>query len=297
MNLTGLHLLLTYRCNYQCDHCFVWSGPRAVQKHLTLDEIEEILRQAIRLRTVKTIYFEGGEPFLHPAILTQGIELASLFGFRTGIVSNCFWATDATQARQRLATLVDAGLDMADLSVDSMHGGEEGMRRAQNAVAAAKALDLSPGTISIERPENGQGYPSGQGGAVMFRGRAALCLADRVPHQPWQSYTACPHEKLADPARVHVDPFGNVHLCQGLLLGNLFEQPLHRLVADYQPKHHPIVGPLLERGPVGLVERYRLPHADGYADACHLCYTARQQLRGRFPKTLAPGHIYGEAAI
>ncbi|MFQ6004291.1 MAG: hypothetical protein ACE5OQ_02215, partial [Woeseia sp.] len=25
--LSGLHLLLTYACNYQCDHCFVWGGP------------------------------------------------------------------------------------------------------------------------------------------------------------------------------------------------------------------------------------------------------------------------------
>ena len=34
MNLTGLHLLLTYRCNYDCDHCFVWSGPQANRRRI-----------------------------------------------------------------------------------------------------------------------------------------------------------------------------------------------------------------------------------------------------------------------
>ena len=27
MELTGLHLLLTYQCNLECDHCFVWGSP------------------------------------------------------------------------------------------------------------------------------------------------------------------------------------------------------------------------------------------------------------------------------
>lgn len=27
MTLRGLHLLLTYQCNLECDHCFVWGSP------------------------------------------------------------------------------------------------------------------------------------------------------------------------------------------------------------------------------------------------------------------------------
>jgi len=36
-----------------------------------------------------------------------------------------------------------------------------------------------------------------------------------------------------------------------------------------------------------------VPHAAAYADACHLCYTAREQLRPRFPHLLAPDAMYG----
>ena len=29
MPLTGVHFLLSYQCTHECDHCFVWAGPRA----------------------------------------------------------------------------------------------------------------------------------------------------------------------------------------------------------------------------------------------------------------------------
>jgi hypothetical protein len=57
---------------------------------------------------------------------------------------------------------------------------------------------------------------------------------------------------------------------------------------------HPVIGPLLEGGPAAPVERYGLPHEVACVDACHLCYTAREMLRERFPEFLGPGQIYGE---
>ena len=71
-------------------------------------------------------------------------------------------------------------------------------------------------------------------------------------------------------------------------MGNLWQQPLKEIVADYDPGTHPIIGPLMEGGPVALVERYDLPHEDTYIDACHLCYLARDALRTRFPEISGP---------
>jgi len=87
---------------------------------------------------------------------------------------------------------------------------------------------------------------------------------------------------------------GNLHLCQGLVMGNLSERPLKDLVHCYRPRQHPIVGPLLQGGPAEVVRRYAVPHAESYADACHLCYTARLSLRPRFPEVLLPDQMYGE---
>ena len=146
-----------------------------------------------------------------------------------------------------------------------------------------------------------------ESGPIMFKGRAAVKLVEGVARRPWQEFTECPHEALDDPGRVHVDYLGNLHLCQGVSMGNLFERPLAEVVATYDPQAHPIVGPLLAGGPVALVERYDPPHEEGYVDACHLCYVARQELRERSParslahqngeaaaRWLTPGQMYGE---
>ena len=127
----------------------------------------------------------------------------------------------------------------------------------------------------------------------MYRGRAAEKLSGRARQHPWSQFTSCPHEDLRDPGRVHVDPLGNLHLCQGIVIGNLFQTPLKEICERYDPDGHPICGPLLRGGPIELVRCYGLSHHETYADACHLCYEARRDLRDRFPAVLTPDQVYG----
>ena len=152
-------------------------------------------------------------------------------------------------------------------------------------------------TIHIKRPgagvEKAMGQlPAGESG-VMFRGRAADTLTADAPLQPWTSFTECPHEKLRDPGRVHVDPLGWVHVCQGVAIGNLFDSPLREIWEAYDPDAHPITGPLLQGGPTELARRHRVPVREGYADACHLCYRTREALRSTYPGVLVPDQMYG----
>ena len=67
--LNGIHILLTYKCTLQCDHCFLYSGPKA-QGTMTLPQIRSVLKEARKIKTVEWIYFEGGEPFLfYPSLI------------------------------------------------------------------------------------------------------------------------------------------------------------------------------------------------------------------------------------
>jgi hypothetical protein len=134
--------------------------------------------------------------------------------------------------------------------------------------------------------------PAGES-AVVYRGRAADVLASRVEATPWEQFTECPWEDLRQPQRVHVDSFGNLHICQGISIGNMLERPLTEIMRDYDPDAHPIVGPLLAGGPAEIVRRYGLAHEEGYADHCHLCYASRCMLRERFPDALTPDQMYG----
>jgi hypothetical protein len=126
----------------------------------------------------------------------------------------------------------------------------------------------------------------------MYRGRAVQ-LAERAPLIDWRTLDVCPHEDLVDPGRLHVDPFGYVHLCHGIALGNLFEEPLLAILERYEPEQHPIAGPLLAGGPAELARHYHVPTRPAYADECHLCDETRRQLRPRFEDILAPDQMYG----
>jgi MoaA/NifB/PqqE/SkfB family radical SAM enzyme len=292
MKLTGLHILLTYQCTYECEHCFVWGSPRQ-SGTLTLEQVEDVLKQA-KDAGVESIYFEGGEPFLYYAILSKGVRLAAEMGFSVGIVSNAYWANTVADALENLQPFAGR-IDDLTVSSDQYHCGECLGEHAQNALVAAKWLNISTGMISVAQPEGNAPQTHGQienEGAVMYRGRASQ-LVTRAALHPWQEFIECPHEDLREPGRVHLDPLGNLHICQGIVIGNVFEKSLRQICDEYDADSHPICGPLLTGGPAALVTEYNPPHASSYVDACHLCYEARTTLRPRFPDLLAPDQMYG----
>ncbi len=293
MKLESLHILLTYQCTYECDHCFVWGSPWQTGT-LTFEQIERILRQAKEAGVTST-YFEGGEPFLYYPILVQAVRKAADMGFSVGIVSNAYWANSVTDAEEWLRPFVGRLADFT-VSSDLFHCSEAVGERPQNALVAAKWLNIPTGMISVAQPEAEAQESHGQienESAVMYRGRAAVNLSARAERHPWESFDSCPHEDLREPGRIHLDPLGNLHICQGIAIGNLFERPLKQICEEYDPDAHPICGPLLEGGPAALVTEYNVPHASSYADACHLCYAARTTLRARFPQCLNPDQMYG----
>ncbi|MEW5721379.1 MAG: radical SAM protein, partial [Chloroflexota bacterium] len=283
--LTGIHFLLTYKCAFECDHCFVFGSPFA-EGTFTLAQVRQVLEEARQIGTVKTIYFEGGEAFLFYPLMLESIRQARALGFKSGIVTNAYFATTEEDAALWLQPLAELGIADLSISDDAFHFGEQD-NAAKRARRAAQKLGLPVGSICIEQPTVAANVarPKGEpvvGGGVMFRGRAVEKLIADLPRVAWDEFGECPHEELEKPGRVHIDAYGNVHLCQGLCLGNAWQTPLASLIEDYRADAHPIVAPLLRGGPAQLVRAFDLPHEDAYVDACHLCYRARQALLDRF---------------
>lgn len=296
MQLTGLHFLLTYQCTFQCDHCFVWGSPRQ-NGTMTLQNIQFFLNQA-KEAGLGSVSFEGGEPFLYYATLLEAVRMAVKMGFTTGIVSNAYWVQDTRDAVEWLRPFKGL-INSLTISSDLYHYNEKLSRQAQNATQAANELAISIGMICVAQPEDinaasimGE-LPPGEG-AVMYRGRAVEKLSTLALKHPWEQFTTCPHENLSSPGRVHLDALGNLHICQGISIGNLFRKSLKEICDEYTPEKHPITGPLFKGGPAELARTYQTAHAGEYADACHLCYDTRLALRAEFPDVLTPGQMYGE---
>jgi MoaA/NifB/PqqE/SkfB family radical SAM enzyme len=296
--LTGIHFLLTYMCNSECDHCFVYSSPRA-RGTFTLTQIRKILDDATKIGTIEWVYFEGGEPFLYYPIMLEGIKLAKSRGFQVGIVTNAYFATDYDDIEVWLEPLKELGVADLSMSNDPYHYDDEN-NPSVRAHKVAKRLNLPVAEIAIDKPsvtagteeDTSKGEPI-IGGSTRFRGRAVEKLVEGLPLRNWQEFTECPYEELEFPKRLHLDPYGNVHLCQGLSMGNCLETPLSELVNNYKASSHPICGPLVKGGPALLAREYGVDHDDGYVDACHFCYLVRKALLDKFPQYLNPKQVYG----
>lgn len=301
MELKGVHFLLTYRCDLECDHCFVWGSPKA-KGVFTLKQIRSILSEAKKLGTVDFISIEGGEPFLYYPIMVRAAEEATALGFRVEILSNCYWATCQEDAAEWLKPIAKAQNVQLSISSDFYHGEDWATSEAKNAIKATKTLDLKVGINTVKNPSTAvpnppteiEGVKVGELWEIMYRGRAAAKLAEKASKKPWREFTKCPYEDFTKQKRVHVDPLGYVHVCQGIAIGNAWQKPFSEIIEEYNPYENPILEPLIRGGPTALVEKFSLPHEEVYADACHLCYTARVTLRNKYPDILVPDQMYGE---
>lgn len=297
MAIIGIHLLLTYQCTFECDHCFVYSCPEA-KGVMTISDIRQILTEARRVGNIEWIYFEGGEPFLYYQTMLWGLRAAKDYGFKRGIVTNAYWATSVEDAKEWLAPISEIGVSDLSISDDAYHYGETEENLAKYARVAAEELGLPVGKISIEDPKEylkeieWKGKPVVKG-RVLFKGRAVEKLTAGLPKKPWTAFDRCLDEDFSNQSRVHIDPFGYVHVCQGITIGNMKQAPLSKLFSEFHPQTHPICGPILEGGPAELVKRYRVEHAESYVEECHLCYSTRLKLRKQFPNVLAPDQMYG----
>lgn len=71
-----------------------------------------------------------------------------------------------------------------------------------------------------------------------------------------------------------MDCYGNVHFCQGIVIGNVRRTPLPRMLDE----------PAARFG--------RCTEGD-FVDACHLCFEVRRAALEEYPEILAPPQVYG----
>ncbi len=294
-----IHFILTYKCNFECDHCFLYCSPRS-DGTFTIKQISRVLEEAKKIGTIEWIFYEGGEPFLFFPLMIEGIRRAGRMGLKVGAVTNAYGAASPEDAELWLKPLAEAGLSFLNISNDSFHYGDKKENPASIAYSAAVKLGIESKPIYIENPkatgstecevEKGR---SVAGGSARFRGRAVDKLIKDLPLRSWNSLNTCPYEDLTSPSRVHIDSYGNIHLCQGLIMGNLWERSLSEIISNYQAELHPICGPLVRGGPAQLAKELNLIHEDKYVDECHFCYLLRHSIINDYPEYLAPKQVYG----
>ena len=303
VELTNLHILLTYKCPLRCEHCFVF-GDQHASDRFAFNQIKTILDESRRIGSVEWVYFEGGEPFLLFPLLLKSVHRARQLGFEVGVVTNGFFARSEEAAVRYLRPLQQLGVARLCVSDDLFHYKSLKETPAKRALSAASKLGLPISRVSITLPGSARfGFAESAESTphttlrVMFSGRAVDKLVPGPPTSGEASFNECPHAYFVEPGTAYIDPYGFVQLCHGIALGNAWETPLSALISQYKADSHPIWGPLMQGGPAELCQVHGIQQTGEYVDACHLCYTARRALLDRFPQYLAPRHVYGLSRV
>ena len=297
--MKALHILLTLKCIYKCDHCFLFCGPEQTEV-FSQNFMEKTISEGAKIPSLEWIFFEGGEPFLYYPLLLRGISKVNSLNLKSGLVSNGYWAVTG-DAQLWLQPLKKAGLNSISISTGDFHdscSGREQNQKNKSATCiktAAEELEIDLSWLETKEPYiNSQGEL--ESGGVMFRGRAADELTENLPRKSSREFHECPWEDLENPERLHIDPAGRIHICQGIIIGNARGKSLAKIIKNYSPYEHPITAPLIKGGPQQLAvnTNHKIDTGSGYVDACHFCFEIRRKLlgAGKYTDYLGPYTVY-----
>ena len=301
-------LLLTYKCNAECEFCYYNCSPS--QNGLMPVETAISSWQSIKLIAGDSarIHITGGEPFLYWDRLCEILTEAKKQGLTPVdlVETNAFWATNEKIITERLKLLNELGIRKLKISTDPFHQEYVPIEPVRRLAKLATKI-LGPDRIQVrwkkylENPIDFTTLSDRQKDQIYikaltdykcrFTGKAAGKLAQIVADKTVDAISKrhCKPDFLAAKG-VHIDPFGNVFsgTCSGIIFGNVNQNPLHKIWTDFHPDNNPIIQTLFENGPAGLLERaYKEGFTESklYATKCHLCTAITSFLLEKGPST------------
>ena len=283
-NLFRLGLIVTYRCNAECRHCFFESSPRR-EETIPLELGIKAIDEAAKLGA-EWISLTGGEPFLEPALVSAFIKHASESGLKTEIVSNGYWANSIQEATRILEPLKDLGLDALNLSIDDFHQEHTPISSIKNAYWAAQGLGIKLIIMTTTTKNNnvtaetlpellGDKKIQVLGGKRVHDPHALLITTPVTPvgrglDIAEHDYTLFSEVKCSEVLRdLGLGPDGSVYPCCGPLaskitLGNINEKPLNIILEEAEQK--PFYASIREGTTI----------SGAFTSKCHACLSLRE---------------------
>jgi hypothetical protein len=313
-------LLYTYRCTIACRHCLFSCSPAQPPLHASLEDGLEFLEQLHA--TDRVVHVAGGEAMIFYDELIELWRRADARGIAPHFLeTNASWCTSDGLAIERFGELRDAGAGGVLISCDPYHLAQVDARaylrarkHAIDAFGPENVITSTATPAEIERiaaigqsevllREYVREHPprlvgrAGENLAGLLPGRPVRELAfDELWHPVARRDGTCISE--FDPGEmweIHIDPYGNVQTCCGIILGNAREEPLPAIMKDGFNSNE-VVSMVREKGPFGLLDMaidLGYQARDGYPQKCNLCWEVRKFLRPRFPEALGPNEVYG----
>ncbi|MFX1276406.1 MAG: radical SAM protein [Promethearchaeota archaeon] len=310
-----LTFLVSYRCTNECKHCALQGSPKQDNLSIKLEDVKRYMEDITSYYEIGEVGFFGGEPFLNFDLLVSLVKEVKRYEIpKIGLPTNGFWGKNKKIAKEYALQLKEAGLNHIGFSVDAFHQEFIPIDDVKQAIRAAyeagiEWIHLIAQNLGIKNEKNAFNKRTKEITSTLLkefefletittdlqvRGRAVKELT-REYSRTTTLVDKCLFFKT--PAFM-IDPNGWVfhQLCHGICIGNTKNKPLSEIISNFSYRKHPIIGKLVAKGgPQNLlemaVEKGYKPQ-DGYADKCHLCFSALNFLRPFFPKILEPSNLY-----
>lgn len=145
--LRNIGLLMTYKCQVTCPHCIIEAGPHR-KEEMSIGDASNWIEQISNYRDgyIKVLALTGGEPFYNLENLSEISQFAAARGLFVSVVTNAFWANTKNQAVKTLKHL--NAIKMLSISTDVYHQESIPFERVENAIAAAREIDI-PFTVAV----------------------------------------------------------------------------------------------------------------------------------------------------
>jgi organic radical activating enzyme len=152
--LTGVGLVVTYRCQVECSHCILNAGPRRTEE-MSLSDAFDWIEQIASYRNgqIGVLSLTGGEPFYDIEKLKEISTFARSHGLLVSAVTNAFWASTPERAMSLLKEL--PAIRILDISADVYHQQHIPFCRVRNAVLASKKTGI-PFNVVLSTEDEGE---------------------------------------------------------------------------------------------------------------------------------------------
>jgi pyruvate-formate lyase-activating enzyme len=287
--MSVLAIMLTRRCNMECAHCSVESGPHAGGKGPSDEDLLRAVREGAAAG-VEAVIVTGGEPMLREGAAINVIRECRRLGIATRIATNGFWGRTPERAERSLTSLIDAGLSGMTVSYDRFHASFQGPEPVVNIAQAAASLGFAIDVNVTRLADDDEIEPliapfAGLPGVrLRFYDVQPVGAARRLPGSTFRSEvegfcSACGIPALTDDGRVTACNGPSYFLPSGnpLAIGSTGETPLAELLTRH--RNDPILETIRTAGPAGLRDTLRkqpgfesYPFRESYAGMCELCH-------------------------
>ena len=136
-----LAFILTDKCTAECDICCFSCSPQN-STFQSLNMIKSLIIEGAKRKSISTVGFSGGEPFLAYKEMLEATHLAHQLGLSVICTSNGFWGANKESAKAKLIELKEAGLSKLSLSCDLFHQQYVPIDSLKNILTICNELDI-----------------------------------------------------------------------------------------------------------------------------------------------------------